>query len=125
MNGELKMRKILYTLAIDNKTFEPLTVIRMREEDGTVVELYRDTFNSTIDGKYTPEQRAKIDQTNALLLAKGYLPLTDEEADWMLVPTSHKTQTTDPAEDELQRLAGFKVEKKITYFADVQHEENS
>ena len=116
------MRKILYTLAIDNKTFEPLTVIRMREEDGTIVELLNEGFHS---GKYTPEQRAKIDQVNALLTAKDHPPLTEEECDWMLVPTSHKTQTTDPAEDELQRLAGFKVEKKITYFADVPHEENT
>lgn len=125
MSGEPKMRKVLYQLAIDPSTFEPVTVIKMRDEDGTVIVLLKENFNSLVDGKYTPEQRAKIDQTNALLLAKGHRPLTEEECDWMLVPSSHRTQTEDPAEEELQRLAGFKVEKKITYFADVPHEENS
>lgn len=123
MNGELKMRKILYTIGTDDDSFAPFLLIKMRDEDGTVTELFKEEFVIK-DTKYTAEQQAKINQVNSLLSMNGSQPLTEEECDWMLDPNSFKAyMDAEIEEDKLQRLAGFKVEKKITYFDDVAHED--
>ena len=112
------MRKVLYTIGIDKETFTPFLLIKLRDEDGTVTELFKEEFVAK-DTKYTAEQQAKINQVNTLLGINGKSPMTEEECDWMLDPNAYKAyMDAEIQEDELQRLAGFKVERKITYFDD-------
>ena len=126
MSGEPNMRKIVYGIDFDKERFAPFLQIKMREEDGTVSVLFREEMVSEIDSKYTPEQQAKINQVNQLLGMNGNPPMTEEECDWMLDPKSYKAyMDAEIQEEELQRLAGFKVEKKITYFNDISHEVNN
>lgn len=120
------MRKVLYTMGFNDKTFVPYVVIKMRDEDGVVTELFKEDVTVDHNNKYTPEQQAKINQVNGLLSMNGEHPMTEEECDWMLDPNAYKAYMEEKLEDEqLQRLAGFKVEKKITYFNDVAHEDNT
>lgn len=113
-------------MGLNDKTYMPFLVIKMRDEDGNVIELFKEDLSKDYDNKYTPEQQAKINQVNTLLGMNGGHPMTEEECDWMLDPNAYKAyMEAEIAEEELQRLAGFKVEKKITYFDDVAHEGNS
>ena len=123
MSGELNMRKIVYNIGLDRETYAPYLIIKMRDEDGTVTELFKEEITQETDNKYTPEQQAKINQVNMLLGMNGQSPMTEEECDFMIDPHSYKAYMNAELEEEkLQRLAGFKVEKKITYFNDF-HEE--
>lgn len=118
------MRKIVYSIEYDKERFSPFLIIKMKDEDGTVSVLFREEMVSDIDSKYTPEQQAKINQVNQLLGMNGNPSMTEEECDWMLDPNAYKAYMESKLEEEaLQRLAGFKVEKKITYFNDF-HEES-
>lgn len=117
------MRKIIYAIGFDEKSFTPFLTIKMRGEDGKVSILFREEMSKQVDNKYTPEQQAKINQVNQLLGMNGEPPMTEEECDYMFDPQGAKTyMETDLDEEELQRLAGFKVEKKITYFNDIPEE---
>ena len=125
MHGGLKMRKVTYTIEFNNETFVPYIVIKMLGEDGKVTELFREEITAQLNSKYTPEQQAKINQVNNVMIATGNGVLTEEECDWMLDPNSFKAYMEEDLEEEkLQRLAGFKVEKKITYFNNDYEEHN-
>ena len=120
------MRKVTYTIEFNNETFVPHLVIKMLNEDGQVTELFREEITAQLNSKYTPEQQAKINQVNNVMLATGNGVLTEEECDWMLDPNSFRAHMEEKLDDEqLQRLAGFKVEKKITYFDDIHEEHNA
>ena len=120
------MRKVTYTIEFNNETFVPYLVIKMLGENGKITELFREEITAQLNSKYTPEQQAKINQVNNVMIATGNGVLTEEECDWMLDPNSFKAYMEEDLEEEkLQRLAGFKVEKKITYFDDVAHEDNN
>ena len=113
-------------MGFNGKTFMSELVIKMRDEDGTVTELFREDLAKDYDSKYTPEQQAKINQVNGLLEMNGGHPMTEEECDWMLDPNACKAyMDAELEEEELQRLAGFKVEKKITYFNDTHEDSNA
>ena len=113
------MRRIMYGIDLDKETYSPYLVIKLRDEEGNINVLFREEFRTT-DSKYTPEQQAKINQINNLLEMNGGHPLSEDEADWMLDPAHFKAYLNEKLdEEELQRLAGFKVEKKITYFDDM------
>jgi len=124
MSGEPKMRKIVYSIEFDKENFSSFLNIKMKDKDGKVSVLFREEMSRKPDSKYTPEQQAKINQVNQILSMNGDSPMTEEECDYMLDPNGYKAYMESKlAEEELQRLAGFKVEKKITYFNDF-HEES-
>ena len=58
------------------------------------------------------EDILKIQQCNEILEVNNEPLLTEEEADWMLDPIAIPN-TADP--EDLQKLAGFTVEKEIKY----------
>jgi hypothetical protein len=118
------MRKIVYAISFDEKSFTPFLTIKMRGEDGKVSVLFREEMSKQVDSKYTPEQQAKINQVNQILSMNGEPPITEEECDYMVGPLGADKAYigSDLDEEELQRLAGFKVEKKITYFNDTREE---
>ena len=106
------MRKITEYINFDKTTFGETLDIWMLE-DGVK------TLLSTIKlekPKYTPAQLLTINRFNKALADNDLPVMTEEEADWAvgmyLTPTDKDVNTT---EEELQRLAGYKVEKKITY----------
>ena len=112
------MRKFILNTYIDTKTFNPMAhlVEKIETENVTI-------FQGKIDlvepkSKYTKEELKKINICNKILSEKGLEELTNDEIEFMLDPAgmikrlkSVENQMKDP--EVLQRMAGFKVEKKI------------
>lgn len=105
------MRKFIYTMEMDKTTFDLVATIRERDENGVVSTLSTAVVKRP---KYTPEQQIKIDAVNAALTAKNDAELTEEEIEFLLDPMRSSISLHLGAAD-LQRLAGFTVEKKIVY----------
>lgn len=110
------MRKIKYALMLNPDTFTPKAVCKVRFDTGEQVTLFEKDLEeaqySYLGKTFTVDEIQKIEAVNTGLEEKGMLPMTLEEADFMLnwnkIPDVNNT-------DEMQRLAGFKVEKVITY----------
>lgn len=112
------MRKIILIKELDRETFQPIITIKQKHEDGTISTLFTETLEWTPPSKYTKEQQEQIDSCNKVLLSKGMETLTEEEIEYMLDPSGInkrlselEKEMSDP--ETLQRMAGFKVEKKI------------
>lgn len=111
------MRKIALIKRIVPESFEVMIELREKMDDGSVV-VHNAKPLQPVTSKYTREQQDLIDQCNHMLAEKGMDPLTGEESDYMLDPSGIKKRL-DEIEKEmehpenLQRLAGFKVEKRI------------
>ena len=110
------MRKIILTLEADPTTFEPTIILRQKHEDGNVTIIHSETVKP--HPKYNEQELKKINTCNTILEDKGLEALTEEEIEFMLDPTgigkrlnNLEEQITDT--ETLQRMAGFKVEKKI------------
>lgn len=111
------MRKVICTLSFDTEKFEPYQIIKVRDENGVITELLREEIPIE---KYTLAELRKIDQCNAALRNHSMTEMTEEEIEFMLHPTGGtKSEDEKVTEDELQRLAGFKVEKTVTYYDDL------
>lgn len=111
------MRKIALIKRIVPESFEVMIELREKMDDGSVV-LHNSKPLEPTKSKYTREQQDLIDQCNHLLAEKDMPPLTEEESDYMLDPTGIKKRLDEIEEEmkdpeNLQRLAGFKVEKRI------------
>lgn len=108
----------MYTLEADPKTFQPTAVVRQKQEDGTVSVIHSEPMVAESHFKYTDQELKKIYSCNKILTGKGLDPLTEEEIEYMLDPSGVNKRLEnleDRLEDTetLQRMAGFKVEKKI------------
>jgi len=105
------MRKFIYAVGMDTDTFQPILKIRQKNEQGSVVELFSGRLEAhPLAGKYSTEEIAKIDTVNKLLEEK----MTVEEMDYLVDPLGLKElEKKTPEPSDIQRLAGFKVEKKI------------
>jgi hypothetical protein len=102
------MRKIVSTIRFDEATFQPILTIKMNN-DGVSSELFSGKLEV---GKYTAEETAKINLYNKALIDNDLPLMTVEEEEWAL---GKHLKKPDPTTEELERLAGFKVEKKIIY----------
>jgi hypothetical protein len=100
------MRKINIGGVLDPLTFAVTVQIRVRNEDSTISKL------TTIVDKYPTEHQDIVLVVNDCFTSTNMSPLTKEEIFFLLNPT---ISTEEPNEDEIQTLAGFKVEKKIIY----------
>lgn len=108
------MRKIATTLTMDPETFAPKFVISVKHPDGTIDKTKLDI--KADESKYTPQQQAKINAVNKALKDKNDPEMTEEEIEYMLKIGKYKLEDDLPEDtDEIQALAGFKVEKKIIY----------
>lgn len=111
------MRKIVLIKEMDPLSFIIKLTLKEKLDDGSVITIFSEPLEIS-KSKYSKEQLEKIDQCNKILLSKGLPELSEEEADYMLDP-SGIDKRLDSLEQEmknpetLQRLAGFKVEKKI------------
>lgn len=95
---------------INDKTFTP-TLIVLENKKKQEYELL--TENDYSD--FTSAQQLKIFDFNETLISNNQNVVTIEEAEHYFYPLGRK----EPTVEELQRLAGFSVEKKITYFNDM------
>lgn len=105
------MRKIYYASERDAATFEPKLKIFVKEENGEKIQLEI----KLPETKYTAEQRETIAQVNAAFDEHSMQNMTEEEIEYMLKLLPGGEEPPDPTDEELQYLAGFKVEKKIIY----------
>lgn len=110
------MRKIIFKHIIDPKSFRPVVELLEKRED-EVVSLYRKELE-VVKEKYTKEEKEKIETCNSILKEKNLPELTEEEIEYMLDPSginkrlkNLEKQMNDA--ESLQKLAGFKVEKRI------------
>lgn len=108
------MRKFANIKGVDPETFEVYQIIKEKNEDGTVIELLREKITShPLSGRYTPDEIKDIEKVNSVLEAKGESKLTDAEMDFLIDPLGLKRRSSTEQPEDMQRLAGFKVEKKI------------
>ena len=64
---------------------------------------------------FDKEEMEKIISTNAALSQYAHEVLSQEEAEFLIYPLGKMLTKEDYSEEELQKLAGFRVEKKIIY----------
>jgi hypothetical protein len=107
------MRKFAITTILDRNTFQTTQTIMERDDAGVITELYSGP-SLDVYPKYTAAQLGKIDAVNSVLATKGEAPLTEAEIQFLIDPMHDASAEKLKAED-LQRLAGFTVEKKIVY----------
>jgi hypothetical protein len=100
------MRKINTTTALNSENFYSTIQVFIINEDGTKERLVND-----VDLKYTPEQVVLIGQVNNTLLKNGKELLSEDEITYLIL----EPDVEEPTEQDLQKLAGFTVEKKIIY----------
>lgn len=112
------MRKIIYHTLMNPETFQPYAKVIQKTADGEIIVLFNEPIEMVAVGKYTPEEQAKIDFCNEVLVDNGQEHLVEDEIEFMLDPAgitkrldSLAKEMEDP--DVLQRMAGFKVEKVI------------
>lgn len=111
------MRKIALIKEIDPVTFLPKVTLKEKLSDGSIV-VHSEELLVVVNQKYSKEDLEKINQCNNILASKGLDPLTDDEADYMLDPEGFnkrldKLETRMQDSETLQKLAGFKIEKRI------------
>lgn len=113
------MRKFILNKTLDPKTFEMTGRLVQRDGDN-VNTIYDDSVEEFIpkESKYTKEQREHIDLCNKILESKNMDLLTENEIEYLLDPSGINRKLDDLEKqitdtETLQRMAGFKVEKKI------------
>lgn len=111
------MRKIIYNKHVNPTTFMPTMQILLKDVDGNIVTLCDEPLvYKPAETKYSPEELQKINICNEYLAKNGHELMTEEEISYMLDPTGlSKVDDTVKTIEDLQKLAGFKVEKTIVY----------
>lgn len=104
------MRKLKMVTTMNPDTFQSVVKVVM-VDNGVVTEL---ASHDVEISRYTPAQKAMIDVCNQALRDNGHKTMTEEEADH--VTGKHLEKLAEPTDEELQRLAGFAVNKTVTYF---------
>lgn len=110
------MRKIRLHTTVNADTFAPISMIVIKNEDGTKTVFKKEREFEPRMLKYTDEQIATIKSINLLLKENNQAEMTPEEMDWAADPGAYIKRTNEMTEEELQALAGFKVEKIIKKF---------
>lgn len=107
------MRKILIQRTVDIESFIPSIQVIMKDENGKNSIISSVSYKRT---KYTAEQQNNIDFCNNALREKGLAEMTEQEIEYMLDPMGFSAiEAKITTTEELQQLAGFKVEKTIVY----------
>lgn len=101
------MRKLRVYTQMDPNTFEPVLKVTS-SENGVGTLLFEGKLKP---GRYSAADQAKIDMFDKALVDNGLPTMTQEEADWSV--GKHLENEPVATEEEIQRLAGFRVEKKI------------
>jgi hypothetical protein len=112
------MRKIILHTALNPANFNEIVKLIEKTDEGEIVTIHEEEIAWTPAPKYTKEQQEKIDRCNRILENKEMDTLTEEEIEFMLDPTGVNRRLDNLEKhmantETLQRMAGFKVEKKI------------
>lgn len=113
------MRKFGHQMAMDSVTFAPKHLLYlMNDETANYEVIASENVRWKPKEKYTQKQLDIIEFVNSTLMSRNEPLLTDEEITHMLDPTGAWDSFADLGEKiqtpaDLQRLAGFTVEKKI------------
>jgi len=99
------MRKMYITR---EGSFNPYLLLRIK--DGDEKREFKEPCELKSQ-KYTAEEERRIASCNSILIKNFQSEMDEEETEYFINPTP----TDPPTNDELQELAGFSVEKKITY----------
>jgi len=118
------MRKFLETIAVDTSGFDPYLIITMKDESGSNTVLLKTKMepDNSVKSKYSLTEQKRIDRINQLLMERGFATMTEPESDFLIDPNGLRWNKIDTNTEDLQRLAGFTVEKKITYYDDLKEE---
>lgn len=116
------MRKINLTFKYTND-FKEEAYIMVMNEDGIANEIYDGDFNWP-DSKiaYSVHEQQQIDYVNQKLTENLHETLTNAEIVLLLNPLTDKRSEASPT--ELQKLAGYVVQKKIITFNDLDGSRN-
>lgn len=100
-------------IALNEETFLPSLTVK--NEDGTI-----DHLPITIkESKYSEVDQKNLDKFDSVLAENNKPLMTDEEKDYWVKHLGSKSYFNvdkEPTPDELQKLSGFILEKKITKF---------
>jgi hypothetical protein len=110
------MRKFILNDYVDPTSFMYKVKLVEKTED-EVITIFDEVWVSS-PSKYTPEQLKKINFCNEILAKENKESLSEEEIEFMLDPTGMNKRLRNIEKqmidtETLQRMAGFKVEKKI------------
>lgn len=110
------MRKFILNNYVDPISFMYKVKLVEKTED-EVITIFDEVWVSS-PSKYTPEQLEKINFCNEILAKENKEPLSEEEIEFMLDPTGidkrlENIEKQMSNRETLQKMAGFKVEKKI------------
>lgn len=110
-----KIRKFFKSETLDPKTFDIRVHLSMKKDDGTVTVLLNKLKPIEDLSKYTREQQAVFKMFNEKLVDIGEPEMTDDEKDFCFKLGKYDPNSIVKEPEDLQALAGFKVEKKIIY----------
>lgn len=109
------MRKIRLSVALDTKTYDPVSTVVVRDENNEKT-VFKKTFLQDPLLNYTPQQREMIRMVNSVLTENNQSTMSVEEMNWFVDPDGWTKKDDSTTEAELQALAGFRVEKKVVPF---------
>lgn len=112
------MRKFILHNALNLENFNEIVKLVEKTDKDEIVTIHEEEIEWAPPPKYTKEEQEKIDKCNRILKNKGLDLLTDKEIEFMLDPSGINKRLDDLEKhmsdtETLQRMAGFKVEKKI------------
>ena len=98
----------------------------VKNEDGSVSSLVINYESSVSKYKYNLEEKEKIHKVNHTLAKNNLYTMTEEEMEHYIYPAGRLIGSGDGnelSEIEIQKLAGFTVEKKIVYDKPIESKE--
>lgn len=116
------MRKFRKDQYLNTDTFQPAARVIMKAEDGSTTVLFDAVLELAKDSnpKYTAQDREDIKLVNGILISKNMDIMTEEEEFSLIDPTGVRFGPyKDVKPEDLQRLAGFEVQKTIKYYDDL------
>lgn len=114
-NNNPKMRQFFKSETVDPKTFDTRVYLAMKKDGGPITVLLNKLRPIEDLRKYTREQQAVFRMFNEKLVDIGEPEMTDDEKDFFFKLGKYDPNNIVKEPEDLQKLAGFKVEKKIIY----------
>ena len=108
------MRKIIPWITLNHETFEPDLLLIVKDQNGNLIDKIKvGPITPYKKCNYTSEELHKIEMCNRVLKEHNMSEMSEEEVKCILTPVLNATD--ELSSEEFQQLAGFTVEKTITY----------
>ena len=117
-NKYANCRTVVSSITYDKSTFKPVMTVMIKQPGETTGTVLGSIELDATRPKYTHEQLEKISKANTLLVETGMDVMSELETEMFVEPFGPQLkhleeEMEDP--EKLARLAGYKVEKKVTY----------